>query len=117
MEAGALDSRFVGHETICIDSEHSAALSSLRPAGRVIVGCTALVLISAVIPVGRLYPLCLNSAASWPEPMAVLLTIVLTFYRRGHLLPAQPPHECHGCLSPTCCRRGCGGSLDFPPSG
>src|SRR5437588_8580171 len=49
----------------------------------------ALVLISAVIPWAVFTRFVLNSAASWPEPMAVLLTIVLTFfgaascYRRG----------------------------------
>src|SRR5579862_7309446 len=46
----------------------------------VIVGCTALVLISAVIPWAVFTRKVLNSAASWPEPTAVLLTIVLTFF-------------------------------------
>ena len=45
----------------------------------VVVGCAALVLISAVIPWAGFTRYVLNSAASWPEPMAVLLTIVLTF--------------------------------------
>jgi TRAP-type C4-dicarboxylate transport system permease small subunit len=45
----------------------------------VIVGITALVLISAVIPWAVFTRYILNSAASWPEPTAVLLTIVLTF--------------------------------------
>src|SRR5579871_4575512 len=45
----------------------------------VIVGCIALVLISAVIPWALFTRYVLNSAASWPEPLAVLLTIVLTF--------------------------------------
>lgn len=40
---------------------------------------SALVLISAVIPWGVFTRYVLNSAASWPEPMAILLTIVLTF--------------------------------------
>jgi TRAP-type C4-dicarboxylate transport system permease small subunit len=40
----------------------------------------ALVLISAVIPWAVFTRYVLNSAASWPEPMAVLLTIVLTFF-------------------------------------
>jgi TRAP-type C4-dicarboxylate transport system permease small subunit len=40
----------------------------------------ALVFISAVIPWGVYTRYVLNSAASWPEPTAVLLTIVLTFY-------------------------------------
>src|SRR2546428_3797479 len=53
------------------------------------LGGTALVLISAVIPWAVYTRYVLNRAASWPEPMAVLLTIVLTFfapaacYRRG----------------------------------
>jgi TRAP-type C4-dicarboxylate transport system permease small subunit len=45
----------------------------------VIVGCVALVLISAIIPWAVFTRYVLNSAASWPEPLAVLLTIVLTF--------------------------------------
>src|ERR1700747_2126360 len=46
----------------------------------VIVSAAALVLISAVIPWGVFTRYVLNSAASWPEPMAILLTIVLTFF-------------------------------------
>jgi len=38
------------------------------------------VLISAVIPWGVFTRYALNSAASWPEPLAILLTIVLTFF-------------------------------------
>jgi len=55
----------------------------------VIVSGASLVLISAVIPWGVYTRYVLNSAASWPEPMAILLTIVLTFigaaacYRAG----------------------------------
>src|ERR1700744_3038364 len=45
----------------------------------VLVGCIALVLISAVIPWAVFPRYVLNSAASWPEPLAVLLAIVLTF--------------------------------------
>jgi TRAP-type C4-dicarboxylate transport system permease small subunit len=41
---------------------------------------TALVLISAVIPWAVYTRYVLNSAASWPEPTAVLLMIVLTFF-------------------------------------
>jgi TRAP-type C4-dicarboxylate transport system permease small subunit len=40
----------------------------------------ALVLISAVIPWAVFTRYILNSAASWPETTAVLLTIVLTFF-------------------------------------
>ncbi len=45
----------------------------------VVVGGAALVLISAVIPWAVFTRYVLNSAASWPEPLAILLTIVLTF--------------------------------------
>jgi TRAP-type C4-dicarboxylate transport system permease small subunit len=45
----------------------------------VLVGGTALVLISAIIPWAVFTRYVLNSAASWPEPTAILLTIVLTF--------------------------------------
>src|ERR1700751_5169610 len=56
----------------------------------VIVSSTALVLISAVIPWGVFTRYVLNSAASWPEPMAILLTIVLTFFGAAACYPADP---------------------------
>src|SRR5215470_2167715 len=46
----------------------------------VLIAGTALVLISAVIPWAVYTRYVLNRAASWPEPTAVLLTIVLTFF-------------------------------------
>lgn len=46
--------------------------------GAVIAG-VALVLVSAVIPWAVYTRYVLNSASSWPEPMAVLLTIAITF--------------------------------------
>ncbi len=46
----------------------------------VLIAGTALVLISAVIPWGVYTRYVLNSAASWPEPAAVLLSIWLTFF-------------------------------------
>jgi len=46
----------------------------------VIIAGTSLVLISAVIPWGVYTRYVINRAASWPEPTAVLLTIVLTFF-------------------------------------
>jgi TRAP-type C4-dicarboxylate transport system permease small subunit len=69
-------------------SIYRTAMDALYLACVVIAG-VALVLISAVIPWAVFTRYVLNSAASWPEPMAVLLTIVLTFigaaacYRRG----------------------------------
>jgi TRAP-type C4-dicarboxylate transport system permease small subunit len=75
---------------------HSRAKPRLRGEGRgegllrtamdalyrfcVVVAGAGLVLISAVIPWGVFTRYVLNSAASWPEPMAILLTIVLTFF-------------------------------------
>ena len=73
---------------------------------RACVAGIALVLISAIIPWAVFTRYVLNSAASWPETAAVLLTIVLTFfgaaacYRLGlhmnvtlgvDLLPARAP--------------------------
>jgi TRAP-type C4-dicarboxylate transport system permease small subunit len=46
----------------------------------VCIAGTALVLISAVMPWAVYTRYGLNRAASWPEPMAVLLMIVLTFF-------------------------------------
>ena len=46
----------------------------------VIISGVALVLISAIIPWAVFTRYVLNSAASWPETAAVLLTIVLTFF-------------------------------------
>jgi TRAP-type C4-dicarboxylate transport system permease small subunit len=46
----------------------------------VVIAGIALVLISAVIPWAVYTRYVLNRAASWPEPMAVLLMIVLTFF-------------------------------------
>jgi TRAP-type C4-dicarboxylate transport system permease small subunit len=45
----------------------------------VVIAGLSLVLISAIIPWAVYTRFVLNSAASWPEPTAVLLTIVLTF--------------------------------------
>lgn len=46
----------------------------------VVISGLALVLISAVVPWGVYTRYVLNRAASWPEPAAILLTIVLTFF-------------------------------------
>jgi TRAP-type C4-dicarboxylate transport system permease small subunit len=55
-------------------------LMDMLYAGCVVVAGVALVLISAVIPWAVYTRYVLNRAASWPEPMAVLLMIVLTFF-------------------------------------
>jgi len=46
----------------------------------VVIAGIALVLISAIIPWAVFTRYILNSAASWPETTAVLLTVVLTFF-------------------------------------
>ena len=45
-----------------------------------IVAGSALVLITIVVPWGVFTRYALHSAASWPEPMAILLSVVLTFF-------------------------------------
>jgi len=45
-----------------------------------IVAGSALVLIALIVPWGVFTRYVLNSAASWPEPMAILLSVVLTFF-------------------------------------
>lgn len=45
----------------------------------VFVAGVALVVIAVIIPYGVFTRYVLNSAASWPEPMAILLMIVLSF--------------------------------------
>ena len=44
-----------------------------------VIACVALVLVSAIIPWAVYTRYVLNSAASWPEPLAVLLTVAITF--------------------------------------
>src|SRR5207302_10478598 len=44
-----------------------------------VVACLARVLVSAVIPWAVYTRYVLNSAASWPEPLCVLLTVAITF--------------------------------------
>src|SRR3954469_25363358 len=44
-----------------------------------VIACLALVLVSAIIPWAVYTRYVLNSASSWPEPLAVLLTVGITF--------------------------------------
>lgn len=46
----------------------------------VLIAGLAMVLISAIVPWGVFTRYALNSASSWPEPAAILLSIVLTFF-------------------------------------
>jgi TRAP-type C4-dicarboxylate transport system permease small subunit len=68
-----------GQAVEALRSIYRQAMDALYLACVLIAG-TALVLISAVIPWAVYTRYVLNQAASWPEPMAVLLTIVLTFF-------------------------------------
>jgi len=65
------------------DSSATAALrramDALYWACAAIAGA-ALVVISVIVPWGVYTRYVLDSAASWPEPMAILLSIVLTFF-------------------------------------
>src|SRR5271163_117256 len=45
-----------------------------------LIAGVALVLITIVVPWGVFTRYMLHSAASWPEPMAILLSVVLTFF-------------------------------------
>ncbi len=45
-----------------------------------VIAGVSMVLISAIIPYSVYTRYILNQAASWPEPAAILLTIVLTFF-------------------------------------
>lgn len=55
-----------------------AAMDALYKACMFVAG-VALVVITLIIPWGVFTRYVLNSAASWPEPMAILLMIVLSF--------------------------------------
>ena len=67
----------------------------------VLIAGTALVLISAVIPWGVYTRYVLNSAASWPEPTAVLLTIWLTFFGAAACYRLGIHMNCHGRRQPV----------------
>jgi TRAP-type C4-dicarboxylate transport system permease small subunit len=45
-----------------------------------LIAGAALVLIALIVPYGVYARYVLGSAASWPEPMAILLSVVLTFF-------------------------------------
>jgi len=61
-----------------VRSSYVRAMDLLNTACLVVAG-VCLVVITIIIPYGVFCRYVLNSAASWPEPMAVLLMIVLSF--------------------------------------
>jgi TRAP-type C4-dicarboxylate transport system permease small subunit len=82
-DENAAVSSLLGRDAPAIDE---AAAHPLRRAmdavyrGCAVIAGSALVLISLVVPWGVYTRYVLDSASSWPEPMAVLLSIVLTFF-------------------------------------
>jgi TRAP-type C4-dicarboxylate transport system permease small subunit len=62
-----------------VKEQYIRAMDTLHAASMVIAGA-CLVVITLIIPYGVFCRYVLNSAASWPEPMAVLLMIVLSFF-------------------------------------
>lgn len=74
----------LSHSATHARGEHGAARAFRRAMdvlywSGAVASCVALVLISAIIPWAVYTRYILNSAASWPEPMAVLLTVAVTF--------------------------------------
>ena len=59
-------------------AQYIRAMDSLHRACVFVAGA-CLVVITIIIPYGVFCRFVLNSAASWPEPMAILLMIVLSF--------------------------------------
>jgi TRAP-type C4-dicarboxylate transport system permease small subunit len=59
-------------------ASYSRLMAAINTACLLVAGL-CLVLITIIIPYGVFCRYVLNSAASWPEPMAVLLMIVLSF--------------------------------------
>jgi TRAP-type C4-dicarboxylate transport system permease small subunit len=62
-----------------VKDNYVRAMDALNRVCLVVAG-VCLVVITVIIPYGVFCRYVLNSAASWPEPMAVLLMIVLSFF-------------------------------------
>ena len=61
-----------------MQAQYIRAMDVIHGACVFVAGC-CLVIITVIIPYGVFTRYVLNSASSWPEPMAVLLMIVLSF--------------------------------------
>src|SRR3979409_1425150 len=87
------------------------ALGGVDRLGAITAG-SALVLISLVVPWGVYTRYVLDSASSWPEPMAILLSIVLTFfgaavcYRAGVHMRVTVARDLFPPLGQRCSDRG-----------
>jgi TRAP-type C4-dicarboxylate transport system permease small subunit len=81
-----MSSQFLARQSGETEAQNDQPSSPLRQAMDVlyracaVIAGSALVLISLVVPWGVYTRYVLDSAASWPEPMAILLSIVLTFF-------------------------------------
>jgi TRAP-type C4-dicarboxylate transport system permease small subunit len=81
-----MSSQIVASESDATEPQSGQPLHPLRRAMDVlyrlcaVIAGSALVLISLVVPWGVYTRYVLDSASSWPEPMAILLSIVLTFF-------------------------------------
>src|SRR5215472_4403739 len=60
-------------------AQYIRAMDALHTACLFVAG-SCLVIITLIVPYGVFTRYALNSAASWPEPMAVLLMIVMAFF-------------------------------------
>src|SRR5215813_14031704 len=62
----------------CMKAQYIRAMDAIHAACLFVAG-SCLVIITLIVPYGVFTRYALNSAASWPEPIAVLLMIVLSF--------------------------------------
>ena len=73
-------------------AQYIRLMDALHRACLVIAG-VCLVVITLIIPWGVFTRYVLNSASSWPEPLAVLLMICVLVPLGDHLLPREPAHR------------------------
>jgi hypothetical protein len=73
-------------------AQYIRAMDAIHQACLFIAG-SCLVIITVIVPYGVFTRKVLNSAASWPEPMAVLLMIVLVVSLGGRLHIANISHR------------------------
>ena len=69
---------FVGVREGMVKAQYIRAMDALNTACLFVAGC-CLVIITLIVPYGVFTRYALNSAASWPEPLATLLMIVVSF--------------------------------------
>ncbi len=62
----------------------------------IVVSAAALLVITLIIPYGVFMRYVMNSARSWPEPLAVMLMVVFTFVGGAAVLPRRRTHRACG---------------------